>query len=457
MTSEEIEAMKAGFLNGININPVPLEFSNALTTTEWLGALQKLIMTLTTGEYSEQVEQYRQELRDFMEKVPKHPNLKSLLEYDYIADGTRDIAPFVDTAIAAGVKTLYFPKGTYLCASDLSSKPITMIADREAVFTGYYTEPFAYGGNIKIADNVAGEQWSSMAIKRCAKFKGTFGHVGSALQVRTESHVEGSFEWALLSVLDNYSDTGENCGMYSQGNKYGNGPTWGGCMEVNDTVYRENTEANKTGGVIGLEVTYKASGRAYGDNRIGLHLPFYNNDTSRECFVGSGVQINTQPNVKILKGFYMDNVAEGCVGIRLDGYGGVGLDLSNGVFEYGVRHGYAVDQFGNHNDGNHVKIGVYSDNKFRIRHSSKTMDIVRIDCSPTDNPTNVFDRSITLYDNLTISAMVQNRADFEMTTENILKLIPVKMGDETTGFIPVIGTRMATPSVPETPSEGGTV
>jgi len=77
-----------------------------------------------------------------------------------------------------------------------------------------------------------------------------------------------AFEWASLTILNNGSNYGENVASYSQANKYGAGPVWGGVYEVQGH--------NPAGGWWGIEVDAMGSGPstmgATGARRIGMGL-----------------------------------------------------------------------------------------------------------------------------------------------------------------------------------------
>jgi hypothetical protein len=77
-----------------------------------------------------------------------------------------------------------------------------------------------------------------------------------------------AFEWASLTILNNHSNYGENVASYSQANKLGAGPVWGGVFELQGH--------NPEGGWWGIEVDAMAYGpstmAATGARRIGMGL-----------------------------------------------------------------------------------------------------------------------------------------------------------------------------------------
>jgi hypothetical protein len=72
------------------------------------------------------------------------------------------------------------------------------------------------------------------------------------------------FEWSNLSLLDNYSNYGENVATYSQGNKLGTGATWAAVSEVSDTL-------GLGGAAVAHEFDVWTTGADDG-NRIGLEI-----------------------------------------------------------------------------------------------------------------------------------------------------------------------------------------
>jgi hypothetical protein len=110
---------------------------------------------------------------------------------------------------------------------------------------------------------------ASVVVTRTAP-AGSPGAVMPALytQVTTDVNTQ-SYEWANLTILNNYSNYGANVALYSQANKRGNGPTWGGVVEAQD--------ATGQGPVWGLEVDAFVNGASNfaqtgGGDRIGLGI-----------------------------------------------------------------------------------------------------------------------------------------------------------------------------------------
>jgi hypothetical protein len=68
--------------------------------------------------------------------------------------------------------------------------------------------------------------------------------------------------------MHNHSDFGENVGSYSQGIKYGQGPTWGSVSEVID----RQTAGDPTSGLVGLEVDNNGNGTDIHKARVGIDI-----------------------------------------------------------------------------------------------------------------------------------------------------------------------------------------
>lgn len=94
---------------------------------------------------------------------------------------------------------------------------------------------------------------------------GTFGSVNTGLFARTRTGKgQTAFEWTGLFLLDNYSDAGENVALYTQGNSFGKGPTWGLVTECNNAYYPAST-------CVGQEITMGMAGPDTG-GRYGLDV-----------------------------------------------------------------------------------------------------------------------------------------------------------------------------------------
>lgn len=177
---------------------------------------------------------------------------------------------------------------------------------------------------------------------------GLSGHVNAALFSRCIAGKNVvTFEWCNLNIVDNYAIAGENVASYSQGNKFGIGPTWGAVAEVADTV-------GAGGAAFGMEIDNWTTGPDNG-SRFGLgifvgdarHIRGLTTtpstaEASYGLFIASsgntpwarwknGVVIKDASNAGIvLQG---DSVR----GLWLQGRNVVGLDLSGGETETAIR------------------------------------------------------------------------------------------------------------------------
>lgn len=146
------------------------------------------------------------------------------------------------------------------------------------------------------------------------------GHVNTAQTViSTAGKDVTAFEWALLALLHNYSDKGENVALYAQANKHSSGPTWGACIEACDLTPGDST------GLVGAEVDCWVSGPDNG-LRYGLDVVLGDSRIHRELSQSevvegtAGIRIgssNVAPHAKWTKG------------LELTGKMDIGIDLSN--------------------------------------------------------------------------------------------------------------------------------
>ena len=118
---------------------------------------------------------------------------------------------------------------------------------------------------------------------------GTHGHVNTANFTKTTAGANVlQFEWATLSILDNFATKGENVALYAQANKRGVGHTFGAVSEVNDTVGQ--------GAAVGHEIDLFTTGPDNGQ-RLGLDI-----------VVG---------DAKAMRGMGRSEVAQGTTGVRI--------------------------------------------------------------------------------------------------------------------------------------------
>jgi hypothetical protein len=135
---------------------------------------------------------------------------------------------------------------------------------------------------------------------------GTPGYVNSALRVDAEvSAGTTSFEWALVGVLNNHANAGENVGVYGQGNKHANGATWAMVAEACDLTNASTTPAST--GLVGIEVDNWCNGDDTNQRRIGVDVVVGNAQELRG--LGTGAKGISYAGVRV--GSHMGNHASG--------------------------------------------------------------------------------------------------------------------------------------------------
>lgn len=153
------------------------------------------------------------------------------------------------------------------------NSPVLFIIHADAILTGAGATAMGYTSsareqmlNVKTANN----DFATKYIRREAKHTGgTPGFVSCGLRVDTYVGPGATnFEWAILGRVYNEAAGGENVGVYGQGVKAANGPTWGMVAEGRDVT---NT-ANPTSGLLGIEVDVFANGTDTNNNRIGVDI-----------------------------------------------------------------------------------------------------------------------------------------------------------------------------------------
>lgn len=103
--------------------------------------------------------------------------------------------------------------------------------------------------------------------------------VGTLVTAGSKAH-----EWNAIFSLQNYSAFGDNCGYYAKADKYSDGATWGGCIEVQDTTGR--------GPVWGLEIDMMTKPDAGQRNRWGVGLVIGRNaDVGPAAYVDKGFAV----------------------------------------------------------------------------------------------------------------------------------------------------------------------
>lgn len=297
-----------------------------------------------TGNYNEQLNAALTEIKN---ANPKWASVKT-----FMADPdseTEDIGTAILLARNSGVKTLYIPGGNYTLNTDIASVDISIIADREAVFTSDNDNAPMWSGKIRLINNVLDGN-NGLIINNTNSWNGPSGYVCSGLFVTDVAKGNGHFEWGIVGQLENYSDVGENVAIYAQANKRGNGATWGLCVEAND----QQPNTGDGGQLIGEEITYKCSKNVSGEGikRIVCHSALYNNEPNLACYIDHGYLMTGASNITVNKGLSFE-------GITLN----TGIDLtsanypSNGI---GIKMGYTPIDF------NGARLALGSDGMLRI-------------------------------------------------------------------------------------------
>lgn len=148
---------------------------------------------------------------------------------------------------------------------------------------------------------------------------------GDPLYVNAASYVhtiagkaETAIEVASLTVLDNFSDAGMNCGLYAQGNKHGKGPTWAACLEVCNTTPDDST------GLTGVEVDVWCNGPDTGQ-RIGVE-----STVGDAAFIRNGARSQADASVAFRAGACgMTPWATWATGYRATNFTWCGLHLNS--------------------------------------------------------------------------------------------------------------------------------
>lgn len=185
---------------------------------------------------------------------------------------TSSTTAFVSAATASS--GVIVPEGTYLLATS-PTFPNAISFDCLAGSTisgagaGILTKASGITREI-VQTNTTGSDFATTFIRRETNHAGgTSGFVNSGLLVNSwvRNSATTNFEWAITGVVYNYANAGENVGGYFLGNKYANGPTWGGVMEVVDF-----SGANPTTSTIGVEIDVTGNGGDANNARVGVDV-----------------------------------------------------------------------------------------------------------------------------------------------------------------------------------------
>ena len=180
-----------------------------------------------------------------------------------------------------------------------------------------------------IRDNFVGAPYgvNNVTLRDSSKASGgIFGYVSSA----TTTHLIAgenvkSFEWANLTILDNYARAGENVAAYFQANKFGAGSTWGAVTEIAD-------RSDSNSGVVTHEFDMWTSGLDTG-NRIGLDVVIGDVKLIR----GTGKSPVTEGTAAVRIGGAVDT--KWIAGLQIKDRVGVAIDVSKAVTPTAIRLG----------------------------------------------------------------------------------------------------------------------
>lgn len=159
----------------------------------------------------------------------------------------------------------YDAQGNATAVSALPGSQLT-----QTIFNSFLGDVVFVGG-----PNDASGGGNNAYIRRTANYAGgTPGFVNTALTVQTDVNGVGgtSDEWPFLALLNNHANGGasQNSAAYSQGNKYGTGPTWGHTIEVIERNHVNNPPFGTT--ALEVDVSVNGTDNAGQGNRSGIDL-----------------------------------------------------------------------------------------------------------------------------------------------------------------------------------------
>ena len=198
---------------------------------------------------------------------------------------------------------------------------------------------------------------------------GTIGYVNPNIWGRTiTGATETSFEWTIVGVMDNYAASGENVGVYGQGNKRSTGPTWGIVSEARDFT----NAADPVNGWIGIEAGLFANGTDANVSRVAIDVS-----------VGKGIAggtINTASrglriaptNLDLTQGQFINGITlQGnmVVGVQVSSSGTWGIQF-NGTYTTGIDLSSATTGTSAIRIKNGENMAFDGSSLYRLRHSS---------------------------------------------------------------------------------------
>lgn len=229
-------------------------------------------------------------------------------------------------AIRIPVTSLASSAGLELNPAAFAGAVMTMDANGNILPGIFSTTPFTQTVFNNFLDGVvfggsATDVANAAFVRNAAYVGGTPGFVNSAFRVTTNVTSAGAtaFEWAFLSIMNNFSTAGNNVAGYHQANKNAIGPTWASVSEVRET----SAVNNPVFGTIGHEIDIRANGTDAANNRIGCDLVVTKFAAGAACQAGYGYRIQNA-------GDGVSNVGVG-FGLAPAMIAGVAFDASNGV------------------------------------------------------------------------------------------------------------------------------
>ena len=247
-----------------------------------------------------------------------------------------DCAAAVTNAAAAGSEVI-FPAGAWTAATTptiTGAKIIT--AQPGSSFGGDLTLLGLTGGCSQqtIQQNTSGADFATQYFRRNTNHTGgASGWVSSCVNIASFVQPGNvNHEWALTSVMHNYSSTGENVAGYLQGRKHSTGWTWGAVIEVLDCTGVENPSA---GAIIGLELDVNCNGGDANAYRIGMDLAIRKTPVG---LGGTGVAAEVTNGYRIQNGGDTDSIVYNGYGFQtgmnaIVGFSTHGANITQAAFK----------------------------------------------------------------------------------------------------------------------------
>ena len=266
------------------------------------------------------------------------------------------IATFAYSSGVPGAISIYV-NGIKLPASEINQTSNTSVTLATALAGGEQIELISggfssiMGGKVSATHaNTTGTDGASYQFHRNASYTGgTPGYVNACIWGETTVAVGAtSFEWTGLFVMNNYAAAGENVGLYAQGNKYAQGPTWAATLELID-----RSGADPLSSSVALEVDMSANGTDVHNSRVLADLVYRrqgHTGAAMECAFGLRFNSDdpdlTQALLKTAIGFTAGAHVQIGIDFSPATIFGAAAKLANGqVFQWGNGTGAAARQF----------------------------------------------------------------------------------------------------------------